>query len=58
MKVKLMSLLAGLVTLSIVAAPLAAQACNGGNKDRTTQDPSTSIPTESSVTFEESTVRS
>lgn len=58
MKVKLMSLLTGLMTLIIVTAPLTAQACNGGNKDKTTQDSDTSIPTQSSVTVEETSFTS
>lgn len=53
MKVKLMSWLTGLITLVIVVAPLTAQACNGGNKDKTTQESDTSIPTQSSVTVDE-----
>ena len=56
MKVKPMSFLAGLVALTIVAAPLTAQAC-GGNKDKNTQEADTSIPTQSSVNVEETSLR-
>lgn len=58
MKVKLMPLLAGLVTLTIMAVPLTAQACNGSNKDKNTQESDTSIPTQSSVTVDETSVAS
>ncbi len=58
MKVKLMSLLAGLVTLTIVAAPLTAQACDGSNKDKNPQESNTSIPTQSSVTVDETSLAS
>lgn len=53
MKLKLMSLFAGLVTVTLLATPIAAQACNGANKDRTTQDSSNQIPTESSFISED-----
>jgi hypothetical protein len=53
MNVKLMSLLAGLISLSVVATPLVAEACNGANKDKGTQETNTSIPTESSFNVEE-----
>lgn len=53
MKFKLMSLFAGLVGLTIIAAPLTAQACNGANKDKNNQESNTSIPTESSFNVEE-----
>lgn len=53
MKVKLMSLWAGLATLAVVAVPVTALACNGSNQDKNTQETNTSIPTESSVTVEE-----
>jgi hypothetical protein len=52
MKFKLMSLFAGLVSLTIIAAPLAAQACNEANKDKNNQESNTSIPTESSFNVE------
>lgn len=53
MKVKSMSLWAGLATLAIVAVPTTALACNGSNQDKNSQETDTSIPTESSVTVEE-----
>ncbi|MEM7759521.1 MAG: hypothetical protein AAF298_15555 [Cyanobacteria bacterium P01_A01_bin.40] len=53
MKVKLKSVLAGLVTLTIITTPLVAQACDGSNKDKNTQESDTSIPIESSLIFEE-----
>lgn len=58
MKVKLMSFLAGIVTLTIVSAPLTAQACNGSNKDKSTQESNTSIPIQSSFTVEETSLAS
>ena len=58
MKVKLMSLLAGLVTLTILAAPLTAQACNGSNKDKNTQESNTSTTIQSSVIVDETSLAS
>lgn len=52
MQVKLMSLIAGIVALTVVAAPLTAQACNGRDKEKNTQESSYSIPTETSLTTE------
>lgn len=49
--VKLTSLLAGLIALTVVASPLAANACSEAKKDKT-QESQTSIPTETSVTPE------
>lgn len=56
MKVKLLTLFAGLATLSLLFAPLSAQACSGANKD-TTED-NTQIPTESSVRVDETSLTS
>lgn len=56
MKLKLMPFFAGILTLSLVAAPLAARACDGANKDGNTSETNlpeqtqTSIPT-SGTTF-------
>ena len=58
MKLKLMPLLAGIVTLTVLAAPLTAQACNRGNKDNNTQESNTSIPIQSSTTINESSLAS
>lgn len=56
MKVKLLSLFAGLTTLSLLFAPLSAQACSGADKN-TTED-NAPIPTESSVRADETSVTS
>lgn len=56
MKIKSMSLLAGIFALAI-ATPGIAQACNGENKERSQQS-DTSIPTESSVSVEETSLTS
>ena len=56
MKLKLMPFFLGVFTLTLAIAPLAAQACSGGNKDRGTSE--TNLPaerTQTSVTIEETT---
>ncbi|MEM8831154.1 MAG: hypothetical protein AAGE96_17615 [Cyanobacteria bacterium P01_G01_bin.19] len=58
MKIKLVPLLAGLVALTIVAAPLTAQACSGSNKDKNTEKTNTSVPIQSSFTVERTSVAS
>lgn len=42
MNLRLMSFFAGVLTLTFVVAPGAAQACNGGNKDQGTSE--TNLP--------------
>ncbi|WP_019506063.1 hypothetical protein [Pleurocapsa sp. PCC 7319] len=54
MKIKLMPILAGFITLSLVAVPLTAQACSGGDKDKSTSESNLPEQTESSFTVEES----
>ena len=56
MKLKLMPLFASVLTLAVVASPLAAQACNGSNKDKNTSESDVPEQTQSSVVVKENTV--
>ena len=58
MKLKLMPLFASILTLAVVVAPIAAQACNGGNKDKSTYDSDVPEQTQSSVVVDENTFAS
>ena len=51
MKLKFASILAGILTLTMVVAPMAAQAC--GNKDRNTSESDLPEGTETSLTVED-----
>ena len=56
MKIKLMPLFASVLTLTVAVSPLAAQACNGSNKDKNTSESEIPEQTQSSVVVEENTV--
>ena len=53
-----MPLFASILTLAVVVAPIAAQACNGGNKDKSTYDSDVPEQTQSSVVVDENTFAS
>ena len=58
MKLKLMPFFAGVLTLALVAAPLAAQACNGADKNKNAPESNLPEQTQSSVTVEQTTFAS
>ena len=53
-----MPLFASILTLAFVVAPLAAQACNGSNKDKNASESDVPEQTQSSVIVEEYTFNS
>lgn len=54
MKLKAISFWTGLLTLAVVIAPLAAQACSGADKDENTSDSNLPEQTQTSVIVEQS----
>ncbi|HHP7230844.1 MAG TPA: hypothetical protein ACFCUY_08300 [Xenococcaceae cyanobacterium] len=55
MKFKSMSIFAGILALTVVAAPLVAQACNGTNKEENTSETNLPRQTQTNNTTEEIT---